>query len=202
MSLIDRQAELYRDLWSNIEDYAKVSPGEDRVAMFQAMTGATSGTVLDAGCGAGKGAVALAAAGFTVTLCDLTDAGLTVEALGVGPFFRTSLWHDLRPLVYLAHVARETPPQPFEYVYCCDVLEHVPTEYTMLAISRLLEVSRRGLFLSIALVPDQFGVWAGEPLHQTVQPFTWWRDRLADLGELVESRDCLMSGVYLVRPRA
>jgi CRISPR/Cas system-associated exonuclease Cas4 (RecB family) len=42
------------------------------------------------------------------------------------------------------------------------------------------------VFLGIALVPDQFGVWMGTPLHLTVQPFTWWRDSLKELGTVVD----------------
>ncbi len=71
----------------------------------------------------------------------------------------------------------------------------------MLVISRLLHVARRGVFLSIALVPDEFGVWVGQPLHQTVQGFTWWRDRLNTLGTIKECRDLLTAGVYYVEPK-
>lgn len=191
-SIVQQQAELYSGLWSSVEPYAEVSPGETHVAMFQAMTGATDATVLDAGCGSGKGAQALAKAGFDVTMCDLTDAGLM-----------SNLIRDTQA-VYLGNVCLWHPLTAFgrwDYVYCCDVLEHIPTEYTMLTIARLLEVAKHGVFLTIALVPDQFGVWVGEHLHKTVQPFQWWRDRLRDLGDLVECRDCLLTGVYLVRPK-
>jgi hypothetical protein len=88
-----------------------------------------------------------------------------------------------------------------DWVYCCDVLEHVPPQFTMLAIDQMLRVARLGVFLSIALVPDQFGVWVGEALHQTVQPFVWWRDSLREVGEVVDARDLLIHGVYVVRPR-
>ena len=189
MSLTERQAELYTGIWTHLEPYAETSPGEAHVRMFTDLTGESSGTVLDAGCGSGKGAIALSAAGFSVSLCDLTDAGLSPEARAVGPFTAVSLWQSLRPL------------GTFDYVYCADVLEHVPTEYTMLVISRLLEVARKSVLLTISLVPDQFGVWVGEPLHQTVRDFTWWRDRIAELGHVVECRDCLIFGAYLVKPR-
>ncbi len=70
----------------------------------------------------------------------------------------------------------------------------------MLTVFRLLEVARRGVFLSIALEPDVFGAWVGKSLHQTVQSFTWWRDNLATLGTLKESRDLLNAGVFLLEP--
>lgn len=183
---------LYDEVWAHVDTYGDYSPGEARLPMFLAMTGATSGRVLDAGCGSGKGALALKAAGFDVTLCDVTDAGLTDDARAL-PFVRVCLWADLSPIAYVSG--------GFEYVYCCDALEHIPTEYTMLVLARLLAIADKGVFLSISLVPDQCGVWVGKHLHQTVQPFTWWRDRLSDLGVLVEARDLIDSGVYLVRAR-
>jgi len=166
--------------------------------MTKAQPGAT---VLDAGCGAGKGAIALASAGFTVTLCDHTDAGLTPDALAVGPFIQTNLWDDLSPVAYLAGVARGTEPgAPFDYAYCCDVLEHIPTPFTMLVVSRLLAVASRGVFLSISLQADNCGALVGEPLHLTVQSFVQWRDQLATLGRLVEARDLMSTGVYYLEP--
>ena len=71
---------------------------------------------------------------------------------------------------------------------------------TMLAIARMLEASTRGVFLSIALVPDQFGILVGRPLHLTVKPFTWWRDRIRELGTVAECRDLIDAGLFLVKP--
>jgi hypothetical protein len=65
----------------------------------------------------------------------------------------------------------------------------------------LLEVARRGVFLSISLMPDQFGKWIGKPLHQSVQTFPEWRDQLAAIGRVIEARDLLHTGIYLVEPR-
>lgn len=186
MGPVAEHARLYSDLWSSLPAYAEHSPGAVQVPLFLAMTGATSGTVLDAGCGSGKGALALTAAGFDVLLCDLTPDGLVADALGL-PFIESSLWH--------------LSCEGVDFVYCCDVLEHVPTEYTMLVLHRLLSVAREGVFLSISLVPDSFGVWVGRHLHETVRDFCWWRDRLNDLGTVAECRDLGASGVYFVRPR-
>jgi len=187
MGLVAAERALYETVWSTVHNYGDFAPGEQHVRLFRAMSGATEGTVLDAGCGSGKGALALAAAGFDVTCCDLTREGLVEDARAL-PFRESCLWHLEPRAVGL-----------YDYVYCCDVLEHIPTEYTMLVIARLLGVARVGAFLSIALVPDAFGVWVGTPLHQTVRDFVWWRDRLADMGQLVEARDLGTTGVYWVQ---
>jgi 2-polyprenyl-3-methyl-5-hydroxy-6-metoxy-1,4-benzoquinol methylase len=192
-TLIDRERSKYEAAWG-LAAYATNSPGERSLPIFLDMAHATGGTVIDAGCGAGKGALALKAAGFDVTLCDLTPDGLLTEAMAL-PFVAACLWDDLTPVAYLANGGK------VDYVYCCDVLEHIPTPFTMLVIARLLAVARKGVFLSISTVPDQFGAWVGEPLHQTVQSFTHWRDQVAAIGRLVEARDLLVAGCYYVEPK-
>jgi len=185
----------YDAVWTGVANYGNHSPGAEQVGRFLEMSGATEGTVLDAGCGSGKGALALKEFGFDVTLADITPSGLVDEAQGL-PFVQVPLWADLHPVAYAA-----TRGRAFDYVYCCDVMEHVPPEFTMLVIARLLEVTKVGAFFSISTVPDGFGAWVGKPLHQTVQPYVWWRDHLSEFGELVEGRDVLNAGLFYVRPR-
>lgn len=198
MSITATERETYDTVWS-LPSYADHSPGATLVPMFQAMSadlraGVFSPTVLDAGCGSGKGALALKAAGYDVTLCDLTPNGLISEAKGLR-FAEACLWQPLKPQLPYALMGA------WDFVYCCDVLEHIPPEFTMLVLRNLLDVTRLGLFLNISTEPDVFGAMAGKPLHQTVRPFVWWRDHLAELGRVVEARDLVRSGVYLVQPR-
>lgn len=187
--LIVRERTKYDDLWASVSSYAERSPGEMLLPVFQSMrrdSGPVS--VLDAGCGSGKGALALTAAGHVVFCCDTTRAGLVPEAEGL-PFAQVNLWDDLSSL------------GRFEYAYCCDVLEHIPTPFTMLVAARLLAIANRGVFFSIATVPDNFGAWVGAPLHLSVQSFVEWRDQLNAIGRVVEARDLLITGCYLVEPR-
>lgn len=193
-SILRAERAKYESAWA-FESYAAFAPGEQHIELFLDITGATPGqTVLDAGCGSGKGAIHLHRRGFGVYLCDLTPSGLVPEALDL-PFTSACLWEDLRPS--LPCLAGDS----VDWVYCCDVLEHIPPAFTMLVVSRLLDVCRRGIFLSIALHQDSFGIWVGEPLHQTVQSFADWRDQLNAVGRVKEARDLLMAGVYLVEPR-
>lgn len=184
-----QEQELYESVFEMIDEYTDYSPGEKHAAMFARLIGgARRQSVLDAGCGSGKGALALAKNGFDVEMCDLTDAGLTEEVRAVGlPFHSACLWEDLAPL------------GSFDFVYCCDVMEHLPKEFTMLTVARLMAVARRGVFFSISFQNDNFGAWVGRPLHQTVEGFSWWRDRLRSMGVLEEARDLLDSGVFLLR---
>jgi SAM-dependent methyltransferase len=196
LDLVAQERSTYEAMWA-VPDYATASPGEQLVPTFLEMAGITKPhkqTVLDAGCGSGKGAMQLRAAGFEVMLADLTPSGLLPEVQDL-PFFEMALW-DPVPVWRRYLFGRK-----FDWVYCCDVLEHVPPTFAMLVVSRLLEASRHGVFLSIALQEDNFGVWAGRPLHLCVQSFVQWRDQLNELGRVKEARDLLTNGLYLVEPK-
>jgi SAM-dependent methyltransferase len=191
MDLIRQERETYSQVWG-IPNYGEHSPGEQFLPLFLDMAPGikTSHAVLDAGCGAGKGALALRRAGFKdVTLCDLTPDGLCDDVRDLR-FYEACLWKPLQPPFQRAR---------YDWVYCCDVLEHLPPTFAMLAVHRLLEVAQRGVFLSICVTPDNFGVWVGKPLHQTVQSYVAWRDQLNALGHVVEARDLMHVGVYLVK---
>jgi len=197
-----RKAELdtYTEMWG-VEDYAICAPAERYVELFASI--AKEGSVLDAGCGSGKGAIKLAEAGFSVTMCDLTADGIVPEAVEKFPFVATCLWDSLEPLAYLAKSWYKNgyDGKRFDWVFCSDVLEHIPTEFSMLVVHRLLEVAKKGVFLSIATAPDEFGNWIGKTLHKTVQPFTWWRDNLKELGNLAEARDLFITAIFMVEPK-
>lgn len=180
------ETDTYRDMWA-VNAYAAHSPGESRVPMFLQVAGDDRGTLLDAGAGSGRGAVALREAGFDVTMCDLTGDGLVDEASDL-PFRQAVLWEDLTGL------------GRFRWGYCCDVMEHIPPPFTMLVARRLLDICDT-VFFSISLVHDTFGSYVGKPLHQSVQSFTAWRDQLDAVGEVIEARDLLTNGVYVVRAR-
>jgi 2-polyprenyl-3-methyl-5-hydroxy-6-metoxy-1,4-benzoquinol methylase len=190
MSLLDTERATYETVWSSVEGYAQHSPGEQYLPLFLQVAQPPA-KVLDAATGSGKGALALQAAGFQVWTCDLTEAGLVDDARDL-PFASQCLWHSF---------ADKFAWREFDWVYCTDVLEHIPPQFTMLAIDQMLRVAKEGLFLTVSLVPDSFGVWAGKSLHQTVQPFTWWKDSLKELGTVVEARDLISNAVFVVKPR-
>lgn len=186
-----REAAHYADVFDAVAAYRSFSPGLEYLPVFLEQVGAQRGTLLDAGCGTGRAGLKLSELGFDVTLFDCTDAGLDPEARGLR-FEQGNLWGKLpRPPRWVL----------YDYAYCCDVLEHIPTAFAMLVVANLLRSVYRGVFLSIALTPDAFGAWTGRPLHLTVQNFSWWRDNLRELGRVREARDFLTTGIYYVEPR-
>lgn len=190
-ALLQTETNTYAEMWQGVESYAANAPGERVLPVFLEIVGRARGHVLDAGTGSGKGALALQAAGFRVTCCDMTDAGLVSEARTL-PFYTVSLWHSLKGI---------TPTGAVEWVYCTDVLEHIPPQFTMLAVWQMLRVAKRGLFLSVSLIPDTFGAWVGKALHQTVQPYLWWQESLGEIGTVTDARDLIHSATFFVEPR-
>lgn len=174
----------YEQMWA-VDDYSANSPGELFLPIFLDMA-KPLGLVLDAGCGAGRGALALSNHGLRVVCCDIVD--VRSEEAKQFPFRQCCLWDPL-------------PAGPVDWTYCTDVLEHVPTPLTMLVVTRLLEVSKQGVFMTVSFVPDTNGVWIGETLHETVQPFVWWRDFLGTVGKLQEARDFLVGGAFLLKAK-
>jgi SAM-dependent methyltransferase len=185
-TLYARERDLYAGIWDDLPQYADVAPGERYVSVLRDHCPPPA-TVLDAGTGSGKGALALARAGYAVVLCDLTAAGLVEEARAL-PFAEACLW---RPLAAQGLA-------PVDAVYCTDVLEHLPPQLVLLAVDRMLSLARRGVLISVALHADGFGVWVGRPLHLTVESFLWWRDSLREVGQVTDARDLIASGLYWV----
>jgi SAM-dependent methyltransferase len=189
MSLVETERATYDEILGSVPQYREFSPGLRYLPVFKALaTDRRPASILDAGCCTGKAGLALAQDGWDVTLADLTDAGLVPEASAL-PFYAVSLWHDLRSI------------GTFDYVYCCDVLEHIPPQFTMLVVDQLLRVSRAGVFLAVSLVPDHFGAWVGKPLHQTVQRYQWWKENLSELGVLYDARDLHATATFFLGKR-
>lgn len=188
--ILQDEAALYSLAW-NMGGYGEFSPGERYAEIFSELVPRPA-TVLDAGCGSGKGAAALLTKGFQVEACDLTLDGLEVEDLPsrILLWDKVCLWHDL---------TRIWEPERFDWAYCCDVMEHIEPQFTMLVVQNLLNIVQRGVFFSISLVPDQFGYFAGEPLHKTVRDFGWWKASLSELGQVTDARDLGNTGTYLVQ---
>lgn len=184
--VIDQERDKYERIWA-VPDYGKFSPGEKYLDLFYELAAPEPpASIVDIGAGSGRAALALHEQGFRVSAFDITDEGY--EAKGKVPLLLGSVWRDL-PRV-----------KTWNYGYCCDMLEHIPTEYVMLTLERI-QCSVRDLFCSISTMPDGFGAKIGETLHMTVQPFEWWHDRLRDIGDVTHARDLLNEAIFYVRCR-
>lgn len=171
----------YTAAWGR-DQYREVSPGAAMVPIFRRMTRAEPpAKIIDFGAGAGAASRALKDIGFNVRAFDLVDAG----------------WQHDDIHLYTGILWRGLPLDGCDFGYCCDVLEHIPTQFVGTVVANMLEISSR-LFLSISFQQDVHGDALRDRLHLTVKPFAWWRDTLAELGTVLDARDLIGEGVFLV----
>lgn len=186
----DQERVKYAEVWQH-PDYHKFSPGLENVERFMSVVQPDMtryNSLIDIGCGAGIAGLEFASRGFHVNYLDITDAALSPE-VDRSRFIQAVLWEN----AWTRHRALG-----WDYGLCCDVMEHIPPEYTMLCIDRILSACRTAWF-SICNLPDNFGRLIGQPLHLTVQPYSWWLMRLAMLGEVVDARDLCGNSLFVVR---
>jgi hypothetical protein len=174
--VITEQAK-YEQVWADGR-YGNYSPGEAMLPLFRRWV-RRKGTLIDIGCGCARATKQLQDDGWKVVGMDFVDARETDI---------TFCQHDItRPFIGSADMG-----------YCCDVMEHIEPEYVNKVLENIMSSVER-CFFTIHFGEDQFGALIGHPLHLTVKPFTWWRDKLSEHGTLLQARDLLGMGAYLVR---
>ncbi len=190
-----QERDKYAEIWT-FDEYRKAnSPGLINVDRFMSvMKPKTGSSLIDIGCGSGRAGLEFQRRGLDVSWLDLTAAGLDPE-VERSRFKEAPLWADWEMEFGSFFADLERPH--FDYGFCCDVMEHIPPEYTMLALHRIITACST-TWLQIALRPDEFGKLIGEPLHLTVRPFSWWLVRLATLGKVIEARDLCGDGLFVV----
>lgn len=159
MPTLDTERDKYRRMWAH-KDYRISSPGDRAVPTFiNSVSWRKGETLIDLGCGTGRASKKLAEYGFLVTMLDFCEDAVEVKDL---PFIEANLW-DLPSSL-----------PAFDWVYCSDVLEHLPPEHVDAALDGIARLTKKGGFLQIACFQDGCGSLIGEELHLTVHPPTWW----------------------------
>lgn len=176
----NREAEKYGRMWA-LPEYRVKSPGEDLAQDFLDVARPKPGsTVVDLGAGTGRGALMLAVLGrVKVVMVDFVrnclDDDLAAACQSQPDTFRFIKADLEQPLPKEAHA---------QYGFCCDVLEHIPTDRVGRVIDNVLRAAQH-VFFSVSTVPDLCGDLIGELLHLTVKPFDWWLEQF-------RSRDCVI----------
>ncbi len=188
MNITEAEREKYTEIWSDVPEYKDHSPGLENVQrFFDVMLPKHGDSLIDIGCGTGVAGLDFRNRGLNVAWLDITDAGLD-ELVPRHMFIQRALWHHWKP------------PFGYDYGFCCDVMEHIPTEYTMLVLDRIISACRVSWF-QIAFFHDKFGATIGKPLHLTVQPFGWWLDRIKNIGKVTDARDLCGCGLFIVESK-
>ena len=151
---------LYERVWKT-DAYRKVAPGLRYVEPFLEACAVTAATdrILDVGCGTGRAAKRLMDLGYQVRAVDLAGNCLDADLLEQVPFQRVDVTQDA--------------PQDAEWVFCVDMLEHLPTASVPKALAWLKGTMRKGAFLVIPM----FASTCEEGLHKTVADTEWWAEQ-------------------------
>lgn len=166
----DRERRKYEKMWTEVPNYRTNSPGEKLVNRFLELAQWEKGDeLIDCGSGTGRAAKRLSDAGFDVTMLDITETATDPDIKL--PFIQDCLWSMDAGL-------------HFDWVYCTDVLEHIPTEHVDAVLDNLACMTGYGAFMQIALFPDGFGARIGQTLHLTVKPAEWWADKIGRLWDI------------------
>ena len=177
----------YEEMWS-IPSYGDISPGANIADAFAKISGCKAGeTLIDLGTGSGKAALRLREQyRLDVQTLDITTHCMVPDAIETFGFthIEASLWSNWPVSTDRITLA------PYDYAFCCDVLEHIPAEFTMLCLNNMFRAARH-VFIQVDVEQEGWGRLINETLHLTVMPFEWWRDHIAEFGEILDCRDMI-----------
>jgi len=198
-SLADLESEK-RKYWRAYQhkSYRRGSPGERVAAYFLFSSAREQGdTVIDLGCGTGRAGKYLAdykkkmpggePRVLNVTLFDFVD----VREVDL-PFIEGNMWElDGLPV--------------FDWILCCDVLEHIPPQYVDRTLDGMAKITRKGGLLTIAHVPSSTADFSDmeiiEDLHLTIESPHWWQAKIESRWQIKEWCDGTQSRVVLGLPK-
>lgn len=159
-----REQAKYQEMWSH-DGYRDFAPGERYADQAIAALGMVPGdSVIDFGCGTGRGAAALKSAGMVVTAVDFAGNCLDIEALHLD-FRQECLWELPDTLIA-------------DYGYCTDVMEHIPLEKVDAVLAGIARCCRYGAFFNISTTDDNCGRLVGRKLHMSILTAGAWATAL------------------------
>lgn len=157
------EARKYCNMWA-FDEYRKYAPGEHYVDQSIEEMGMSAGdSLIDFGCGTGRGAQKFKDMGFDVTGIDhapnCLDEDITI------PLVISNLWN--------------LPDISADFGYCTDVMEHIPPEKVEAVLSQISQRVRK-CFFNIHTSHDSLGELIEEELHLTQKDAGWWSAIIAN----------------------
>ncbi len=170
------EQEKYQSMWE-MDAYRNVAPGEMVASLFcLAANPKPSDWVIDFGAGTGRGALKIhETQGCKVLMLDFADNCLDEKVRGaLNDKFRFAICDLTKPI-----------PHKAKYGFCTDVMEHIEPEKVDDVLRNIMQSCDKAFF-QISTVPDTMGALIGHPLHLTVEPSEWWREKFKSLGYAVQ----------------
>jgi SAM-dependent methyltransferase len=153
------EQQLYEQVWTH-DAYRKQSPGERSIPDFlNKMPVKKYDMILDVGSGCGRAGQ------------KLVDLGYDAEGID---FASNAKDPDLDIYVHQGDITSPECVTPkTDWVYCCDVMEHIPEEELEAALTWIDRVMGLGGYFQIAMFADTLGL-VEEPLHKNVKDGAYW----------------------------
>ena len=180
------EQEKYQQMW-DIDGYRQVSPGELVAKTFIEVVKPEAGSRIgDFGCGTGRGGLAISKLiDCDMTMIDFTENSRDPEAQGFR-FIKADLTNPIPAMV--------------RHGYCCDVMEHIAPEDVDEVLNNVLSACK-DCFFQISTIPDSMGAEIGQQLHLTVEPHSWWKEKLLKHGKVLWEKEEDIASLFYVRSK-
>ena len=169
-------------MWAH-EFYRLLSPGCKAASLFLETFKKEikpGDSLTDLGCGTGRAALSFFEIDLKVHLVDIADncleekiATLMLLSPDRLSFTQASLW-ELPDSV-----------QQSDWIYCVDVLEHLPREKVETALKLLASKTKKGGLIQVFHEEESFGTFIDETLHLTIETQQWWTEKISSCWELL-----------------
>lgn len=161
------EQEKYELMWE-IDEYRLSSPEVSCLPELYKFIPGPPAAINIYGCGPGRAGAQMAGMGYTVHMLDIAGNCLDSVAKKATHSVDVPLYFHRAPLWDAAGF------MPFaDWGYCCDVLEHLPTDQVVASLRAIAFLTPRA-YMTISHVEDVFGDRIGERLHLTIKPLEWW----------------------------
>ncbi len=177
MDLTLQEKEKYIKMW-DIPLYRSVSPGSNLAECFldyffhEMKAGET---LTDFGCGTGRAAHRFLERGLNVQLIDIAPNCLDGEVQALTLILPHRITFTEACLWELASGTQTT-----DWIYCCDVMEHLPESRVEQTLEQLAQRNTKGGCFQIFLEDDiAFGSLIKDQLHLTIRTQAWWVAQLS-----------------------
>ena len=79
-------------------------------------------------------------------------------------------------------------------------MEHIAPQDVDVVIENILSACK-DCFFQISTIPDSMGAEIGQQLHLTVEPHAWWKEKLANYGEILWEEERDIASLFHVRSK-